>query len=150
VSPPSLDSRGPRGRGALPTFIVIGAMKAGTTSLYHYLRHHEQVFMPKVKELDFFVEEMNWPRGIHWYTQQFAGAAAGVLASGEASTSYSKYPQHAGVPERMAATVPDVKLLYVVRDPIARIRSHYRHRVLVGAEREGLETAVLRDPRYVD
>ena len=40
-----------------PDFVVIGAMKAGTTSLYHYLRDHPQIFMPKVKELDFFVEE---------------------------------------------------------------------------------------------
>lgn len=137
------------GRAMLPTFIVVGAMKAGTTSLYHYLRHHRDVAMPKVKELDFFVEEMNWPRGLGWYAQQFAGSGDAV-ARGEASTVYTKFPRYRGVPERMAAVVPDVKLVYVVRDPIERIRSHYRHRVAAGAETAAPDTAVFENPIYLD
>ncbi|MGH8968376.1 MAG: sulfotransferase domain-containing protein [Actinomycetes bacterium] len=142
-------AEGRRG-GDLPTFIVIGAMKAGTTSLYHYLRHHDEVFMPKVKELDFFVEEMNWSRGVDWYAQQFAGADAKAVARGEASTVYAKFPRYRGVPARMAAVVPDVRLVYVVRDPIERIRSHYRHRVAMGAETAGPDVALFENPIYLD
>ena len=138
------------GTPKLPTFIVIGAMKSGTTSLFHYLQSHPQVFMSPLKEVDFFAEELNWSRGLDWYRRQFTGAGPGTVALGEASTSYSKYPSYSGVPDRIAATLPDVRLIYVVRDPVDRIRSHYQHRSLIGAEREPIEIAVLKDPRYVD
>jgi hypothetical protein len=132
----------------LPTFIVIGAMKAGTTSLYHYLRNHPQIFMPKVKELDFFAAESNWSRGLDWYRQQFSGAVD-APARGEASTLYTKYPQYDGVPERIAGVVPGVRLVYLVRDPIVRMRSHYQHRVALGAETAPPEVALLENPIYL-
>jgi Sulfotransferase domain len=135
-------------RHDLPTFIVIGAMKAGTTSLYQYLRHHEQVFMSRIKELDFFVAERNWPRGLEWYRRQFADAGE-ATARGEASTLYTKWPEFDGVPERIASVLPDVRLIYVVRDPIVRIRSHYQHRVMTGTETAPPAEALLRDPTYV-
>ncbi len=147
MTSPQARSDGP-GRD-LPTFIVIGAMKAGTTSLYHYLRHDPQVSMPRVKELDFFVEEMNWPRGVPWYRQQFADAGPGQ-ARGEASTAYTKFPRFRGVPARMAAVVPEVRLVYVVRDPVERIRSHYQHRVALGAETAPPDVAVEENPIYLD
>jgi Sulfotransferase domain len=133
----------------LPTFIVIGAMKAGTTSLYHYLRHHEQIFMPRVKELDFFVADHNWTRGLDWYRRQFADAGDAV-ARGEASTLYTKYPEHRGVPRRIATVLPDVRLIYVVRDPLVRLRSHYQHRVMTGAETDPPEVALFSNPVYLD
>lgn len=123
-------------------------MKAGTTSLYHYLAGHPDVFMPSVKELDFFVEAANWRRGWDWYAKHFEDAD-GARAVGEASTAYSKHPVVGGVPERVAAALPDCKLVYVVRDPIDRIRSHYEHRVAIGTERAPLELAVIEDPIYV-
>lgn len=134
--------------GVLPDFLVIGAMKAGTTSLYHYLEAHPSVFMPPVKELDFFVERGNWGRGIDWYRRQFEGAA-GFAAVGEASTAYSKHPVVRGVPERVAMHVPGCRLVYVVRDPVERIASHYRHRWANGSERAPIEDAVFRDPVYL-
>ena len=134
----------------LPNFIVIGAMKSGTTSLFHYLQAHPQVFMSPLKEVEFFVEENNWRRGMDWYRAQFAGASPGAVAIGEASTAYTKYPEYQGVPERIATSLPDARLIDVVRDPIERIRSHYQHRVLSGAEREPLERAVLDDERYLN
>ncbi len=134
--------------GVLPDFLVIGAMKAGTTSLYHYLEAHPSVFMPAVKELDFFVERGNWRRGIDWYRRQFEGAA-GFAAVGEASTAYSKHPVVRGVPERIAMHVPGCRLVYVVRDPVERIASHYLHRWANGSERAPIEDAVLRDPVYL-
>ena len=134
---------------AVPNFLVIGAMKSGTTSLYHYLRAHPKVFMSPVKEVAFFVEEANWTRGLDWYTRQFGGAGA-AIAIGEASTAYTKYPRLRGVPERIATLLPDVRLIYVVRDPVERIRSHYDHRVAIGAERLPIREAVRREPIYVD
>jgi hypothetical protein len=133
----------------LPTFIVIGAMKAGTTSLYHYLRNHDQIFKAKIKELDFFAEKGNLHRGMDWYRNQFSDAGD-ALARGEASTLYSKYPEHDGVPARIAAALPDVRLIYVVRDPIVRLRSHYEHRVKTGAETAPPETALFDNPIYLD
>jgi hypothetical protein len=136
--------------GRLPNFLVIGAMKCGTTSLFHYLQAHPQAYMAPIKEVEFFVAEKNWRRGLDWYRSQFLGARADAKALGEASTSYTKYPQFEGVPERMAEYIPDARLIYLVRDPIERIRSHYQHRVLTGAERAPLEDAVVRDGRYLD
>jgi hypothetical protein len=140
----------PSDTSGLPNFLVIGAMKSGTTSLFNYLRAHPQIFMSPLKEADFFVEEKNWQRGLDWYRTQFAAASAGSVAIGEASTSYSKYPEYRGVPEKIAACLPDVRLIYVVRDPIERIRSHYEHDALVGREHAPIDEAVLADPRYVD
>lgn len=135
-------------REGLPTFLVIGAMKAGTTSLYHYLAAHPDVYMASVKELDFFVEAANWDRGTDWYRKQFDDAR-GAAAIGEASTAYAKHPIVPGVPERIASVIPDCRLIYVLRDPIDRIRSHYQHRVAIGTERAPLEKAVVDDPIYV-
>jgi hypothetical protein len=135
--------------GRLPTFIVIGAMKAGTTSLFHYLDEHPEVYMSPLKEVDFFVEEGNWARGLDWYARQFDGAG-GAVAVGEASTIYTKYPRYGGVPERISQHLPDVRLVYVLRDPIDRLRSHFEHRRLVGNERRSLAEAIASDPSYVD
>ena len=137
-------------REGLPNFVVVGAMKAGTTSLYHYLRPHPQVFMPKIKELDFFTEGMNWERGLDWYRHQFAAAPREATALGEASTVYTKFPRYQGVAERMAKVVPHARLIYVVRHPIDRIRSHYEHRVASGAETAAMEDAVFDNPIYID
>jgi len=133
----------------LPTFLVIGAMKAGTDSLYEYLRHHPQVFMATPKELDFFIEEGNWRYGRAWYETHFE-RADGALAIGEASTSYAKHPVHGHVPERIAGLLPDVRLIYLIRHPIERLRSQYLHRTLYGDEHRPIEEAVILDPSYLD
>ena len=135
----------------LPTFLIIGAMKAGTSSLYYYLRQHPQVFMPATKELNFFVEEMAWSRGVEWYESMFSPAAdKDAVAVGEASPSYTMHPALTGVPERIRATVPDVRLLYLVREPIERLRSNYLHAVADGTETKPVDEALLADPRYLD
>ena len=132
----------------LPNFVIIGTMKGGTTSLYHYLRQHPQVFMSETKELHYFVAEKNLSRGQAWYERQFA-AADGALAVGEASPDYTKYPEYLGVPQRLARVVPGARLVYVVRDPVARIRSHYLHDVARGRERRPLTEAVPGNEHYL-
>ncbi|MGH2725476.1 MAG: sulfotransferase family protein, partial [Actinomycetota bacterium] len=90
----------------VPTFIVIGAMKAGTTSLWRYLRSHPQISMPEEKELDYFIAEKNWTRGRDWYVSRFAGAGD-AIAVGEASPEYALAHAYPGVPGRMAELIPD-------------------------------------------
>lgn len=135
-------------RPTLPNFLIIGAMKGGTTSLYHYLSAHPDVFMSETKELHFFVAEKNYRRGVAWYQRQFAEAGHS-LAVGEASPDYAKYPIHQGVPERIAGLLPAVRLIYVVRNPLERIRSHYLHDVACGRERRPILEAVAGNEHYL-
>ena len=132
----------------LPSFLVIGTMKGGTTSLYHYLSVHPEVFMSKTKELHYFVAEKNLSRGIGWYHQQFA-EARDAKAVGEASPDYTKYPLYQGVPERIARLIPSVRLVYVVRNPLERIRSHYLHDIARGRERRPIGEAVPGNEHYL-
>jgi len=136
--------------GNLPNFLVIGAMKTGTTSLYNYLRHHPEVFMPNVKEVNFFNPMRNWRRGAEWYEEQFQGADERVKAIGEASTSYTKYPWVQGVPARIAAVLGDIRLIYVIREPVERMRSHYLHNLGTGQEWRSIEEAFDQEPMYAN
>jgi hypothetical protein len=139
-----------RGRAlTLPTFLVIGAMKAGTTSLHAYLSSHPQVFMAEPKELHYFVESKNWPRGQSWYEAHFAGGGA-ALARGEASPSYSQADLFPGAAERIAAALPGVRLVYLVRHPIARMRSMYLHQLASGRETEPIVSAFAAHPYYLN
>jgi hypothetical protein len=102
---------------------------------------------PKPKELNFFIEERNWPRGVDWYKQQFD---ADARVRGEASPNYTAFPQHEGVPERMAQVVPDAKLIYMVRDPLERIAAHWVHNYAKRREKGTLaETLVHPNTSYV-
>jgi hypothetical protein len=139
VRPGHADNQGTM-TGALPNLIVIGAMKCGTTSLHYYLSLHPEIEMSREKELDFFIEERNWRKGLGWYRAQFAG---GARVRGEASPNYTMHPLFDGVAERMHATMPDVKLIYVVRDPIERMISHYIHLCAEGAETRPAAEALL-------
>lgn len=111
----------------LPNLLIIGAQKCGTTSLHAYLDLHPDVSMAADKELDFFIEDRAWRRGVDWYAARFDDAAA---VRGEASPNYTGWPVWDGVPERAAAVVPGARLVYLVRDPIERIESHYLQRRL--------------------
>ena len=123
----------------LPNLIVIGAAKCGTTSLHEYLDEHPQISMSREKELHFFVDRKNWSRGLDWYEAQFDASAP---VRGESSPGYSAYPLYEGVPARMAATIPEAKLVYLVRDPVERIVSHYTHRTVNWPEMGTLEEAL--------
>jgi hypothetical protein len=113
----------------LPDFIIIGAMKCGTTTLYRYLSEHPQIEMSREKETDFFVSEKNWDKGIDWYCNQFT---RGDLVRGEASPNYTKCRDFAGVPDRMVQFCPDARLIYIVRDPVKRAESQFRHSFIMG------------------
>ena len=129
-------------KGNLPNTIVIGAGKCGTTSLHYYLSLHPEIHMSAEKELNFFITERNWHEGIDWYRANFQTAAR-IL--GESSPGYTAYPEHQGVPERMHAIVPDARLIYMVRDPIDRMISHYIHEYSIGREHRPIQET-LADP----
>jgi hypothetical protein len=134
--------------GALPNLIVIGGLKCGTTSLHHYLNLHPEIEMSRPKELNFFVAELNWGLGADWYAGHFAPGAA---VRGESSPHYTNRPRFQGVAARMHETIPGARLIYMVRDPIDRMLSHYLHNAAGGYEERPLEQA-LADERsaYVD
>lgn len=139
-----------RSERRLPNFLIIGAMKAGTTSLYNYLREHPQVFMPETKEVNFFNPLRNWRFGIEWYERQFENASSDALAIGEASTSYTKFPWIKDVPARISSVLGSIRLVYVVRDPIDRMRSHYLHNLSTGQESRPIEEAFAKDEMYLN
>jgi hypothetical protein len=106
----------------LPNLLVIGAMKAGTTSLHYYLSLHPEIFMSEEKEPTFFTVEKNWHKGLEWYESHFPVEAR---VRGESSPDYTKFPAIADVAARIHSVLPDARLIYLVRDPIERIISHY-------------------------
>lgn len=123
----------------LPNLLIIGAMKCATVSLHHYLGLHPQIAMPPLVELDYFVAERNWQRGLDWYQSNFPVQAEVV---GERSTAYAKYPSFKGVPERIHRLIPQARFIYCVRDPVDRIVSHYVHWVSRGYEKRGFIQAI--------
>ena len=124
----------------LPDFLVIGAGKSGTTSLDKYLNQHPQIFVPKVKEPNFFgyentkVEDLNGNEAdikhflrstttLDKYLEIFKDAAPDQI-KGETSNTYM---YHHGAPERIKHYIPDVKLIAVLRQPANRLYSRFLH-----------------------
>ncbi len=129
--------------GAMPNLIVIGGLKCGTTSLHHYLNLHPEIAMSRPKELNFFVEELNWGLGADWYRGHFPESAK---VRGETSPHYTNRPRFEGVAERMSELLPDdARFVYMVRHPLDRLLSHYLHNVGGGYEGRSMEEA-LADP----
>lgn len=125
-----------------PDFVVIGAAKSGTTSLDKWLGRQPDVYMCYPKEPRFFSHR--WERGIDWYASLF-DRVDGEARVGEATPKYTRVEHSDVSAERMAKVIPDADLVYVVRHPIERLVSDYRHHVRRGQlHKPFLE--VLRDP----
>ena len=133
----------------LPNFLIIGSMKAGTTSLYRYLGEHPQVYVSEKKELNYFSTGIDGGVSRDEYEACF-DAGTGARALGEASVSYSKFPVHPRVASRIAEQLPEVRLIYVIRHPIDRMRSQWMHMSANGEEVRPMADALLEDSRYVD
>ncbi len=133
---------------ALPNLIIIGGLKCGTTSIHHYLGLHPEIQMSKPKELNFFVEELNWDLGLDWYASRFDGRFG---VRGESSPHYTNLPRFGGVAQRIHEHCPNARLIYMVRDPIKRILSHWVHAKGAGYEtREMLSTLSEPDSSYIN
>ncbi len=126
--------------GALPNLIVIGAMKCATTSLHWYLDLHPEVAMSRPKAVNLFVTQRELgATDIKEYRSRFP---ADVPVRGESSPSYTKKQMYPGVPERISRFLPDVRLVYIIRDPIERIISHYAHAWASRMEERELDEAL--------
>ena len=129
----------------LPDFIIVGAQRAGTTSLYRYLAGHPSVAPASQKEVHFF--DLDWDKGLGWYRSHFPlamrrAAGGATLRTGEASPYYMFHP-HAL--RRIAAALPRVKLVALLRNPIDRAYSQYHHEVGHGHEPLSFSEAIARE-----
>lgn len=130
-----------------PHFMIIGAAKAGTTTLYEYVSRHPHVFMPKVKEPEYFSGSQLIERK-GWYHSLFTQAREGQM-KGEASTDYTRWPHTADVPQRIHKWIPGAKFIYVMRHPVERSYSHYAHDMRKGVTMT-FEEALEASDLYID
>lgn len=133
----SLGLRAPKPK---PHFLGIGTQKGGTSSLYHLLQRHPDVYLPPSKEQHYFTTQFQ--RGEAWYQQQFEPARPGQVR-GEI-TPY--YLFHEAVPERIQRFRPSMLLIALLRDPVERALSQYFHARRHGFEALELEAALAAEP----
>lgn len=140
----------------LPNFLVIGAGKSGTTSLYYYLKQHPGIFMSPIKEVNYFaydpqatlplinIDKSAFPiKSMEAYQQLFA-AGSGYSARGEASPMYLWHPAAAG---NIHAAIPDARLIGILRNPVERAYSAYLMYTSQGLEKRSFRQAVADEIR---
>jgi Sulfotransferase domain len=135
---------------SLPDFIIIGGQRCATSSLHLYLAEHPAIGAPSMKEVHFF--DINFGRGFPWYRGHFPTVAyqhvltrvSGIKSiTGEGSPYYLFHPTS---PYRIADTLPNVKLIVMLRDPVARLISHYHHERSLNWEDLSLPEAIAQEP----
>lgn len=133
-----------------PEFMIVGAMKSGTSTLAAQLGAQPGMFMTTPKEPNFFSDDAIWSKGTDWYYALFSDAAPGDI-KGEASTHYTKRPRHPHTLQRMQSclTVPPL-IVYVIRNPIDRAISHFIHTWSEGEVERDIRKAFASLPDFVD
>lgn len=132
----------------MPDFIIVGAARCGTTSLYKYLTTHPNIGTACKKEVHFF--DTNFAKGFNWYRAHFPFASRHYAArirgerfvTGEASPYYMFHPL---APKRIAEAIPDARLIVLLRDPVERAYSHFHHASRMGFETLSFEEALDRE-----
>jgi hypothetical protein len=130
-------------KGTFPYFVILGTQKGGTSLLYKLLIRHPMVESAATKELHFF--DNNFSEGLSWYERYFPQSKRiddRMTVSGEATPSYLFDPL---VPERMAKTVPDARLIALLRNPVDRAYSQYQMRMRRGHEVRSFEEAIRQE-----
>lgn len=134
----------------LPDFLIIGAQKSGTTTLYADLAVQPTVCMSSIKEPSVLIKIQDPDKATAYYGRLFE-AQASHRRFGEASTLYSQLPHYRGVAERARSLLgPALRLLYIVRNPVERAISHHHHAYQRGRAVQDVNQAVRSDPRFVD
>lgn len=132
----------------MPSFLIIGAKKCGTTSLFKYLIEHPYIGAPIEKEISFF--DSNFRKGISWYKSYFPTLLPKLykqsFLTGEATANYIDNPY---APKRIAETIPKVKLIALLRNPVDRAYSHYNHTSRIGREHLSFEEAIEQEEERV-
>lgn len=121
-------------------FCIIGAQKSATTSLHYYLAEHPQIYLPPDKEANFFSFDSRFNSGWESYLKQFFSHASDNLLWGKNTPTYMTDQR---VPQRIANTIPNIKLIAILRDPIQRAFSHYKMCKRRGLEHRSFEEAIL-------
>ena len=132
----------------LPEFVIIGAMKSATTTLHRQLNLQPGIFMSEPKEPNFFSDDKVYTKGLDWYRSLFAVATASDLC-GESSTHYTKLPTYPRTVQRMRATLPRVKLIYMIRHPVDRLISHYMHEQFEWRMQMPIDEAIEHHPELI-
>ena len=124
-----------------PRFLIIGSQRCGTTSLYNYLSQHPNITSASKKEIHYF--DTNYDKGNNWYKKHFTITEGSKrkreLITGEATPYYIFHP-HA--PSRVKKNLPDAKLIVMLRDPVERAFSHYKHHFKLKVEPLRFEEAI--------
>jgi Sulfotransferase domain len=130
-------------RRGLPQFIIAGAQKAGTTSLFAYLAEHPQCAASLTKEVHYF--DQSYEQGESWYRMHFPVVDSGpeTRACFESSPYYMFDPR---VPARVHELLPNVRLIFLLRNPVSRAYSHYQHSVRRGREILSFSEALAAEP----
>jgi len=136
-----------------PNLIVIGAMKASTTTFYELITRHPNIWFSSEKEPHYFTSP-NYGRPTDWeaYLRLFDSAPVSAKVIGEASTGYSKLPHFGNTPLRLQECLDNPRFIYLVRDPVQRTVSNYQHAYISGHYPAGttLAGAIRRDPILID
>ena len=133
----------------LPNFLIIGAARSGTTTLYTCMQEHPDIFMPgnKRPEPHFFLKEEEYKKGLDYYSEKYFSLWNGEKARGEASTSYL-YQSH--VARRIHKHLPGVRLIAILRNPVDRAYSNYWITVQNGLDDVSFEEAVGREGERIN
>jgi hypothetical protein len=135
-----------------PNFLIIGAARAATTTLSHMLKAHPQANIVRGKEPHFFSYDEHYAHGWHRYQSLYSHCTSEV-AIGDASTSYSRIRYHPHTVQRILSHVPDVRIIYSVRNPIERMESAYAYRLGSPGENQvfpSINHAVRQQPMILD
>jgi hypothetical protein len=130
-------------------FFIIGAMKAGTTSLYNYLSAHPQLYASPKKEPRVFRDPAS-PQDLRTRFHALFEGRRDQTWCFEGSTAYTKYPAFTGVPKRIQSQAREARFVYLVRNPIDRIWSQYVHNLAQGRESRSLSDALREEPQYLN
>lgn len=133
-----------------PDFIIIGAMKAATSTLQAQLMAQSGIYGTEVKEPNFFSNDEVFALGESWYSGLYDGAGKSDIV-GEASSHYAKLPRYPDTVKRAQAYAPGAKIIYLMRHPVDRLVSHYIHNWSMGyvGRDVGLEVAVQEYDNFV-
>lgn len=124
-----------------PNFLIIGAQKAGSTTLTKYLMQHPDIFISNPKEPVFFANDTLYNKGLEFY-QKFFVERKNESRIGDASTAYSQYVDLKKVISRIHDFDPNMKIIYILRNPIERAHSAYWHNVRDMVEKLSVEQAL--------
>lgn len=132
----------------LVDFMIIGAQKCGTTSLATQLADHPAICFCAEKEPGYFNQTADWRAGLDGYHALYSPQEGQIC--GEASTFYTFLPEWPETPQRLFEYNPDLKLIYIMRQPVERALSHYTHNLVRSLDTRSSNEAIFAAPEYVN